>query len=211
MNWMRNRFLGAVGLLAAVSLVCGTSGCRVHVEKGANGRDKNVQVDTPFGGVHVNTDQTTATDLGLPAYPGAQAVRDKDNDKSADVHLGFGEWELRVKAVNYSAADSQDKVEAFYQKAMARYGDVLVCQDHASVGQPKVTSEGLTCNDHGKKGESFQVGESNRDSKGLQLKAGSERHQHIVAFDSPADGQTRFALVAIDLPSGVGDDSAKKD
>jgi len=37
-------------------------------------REKKVQVDTPFGGIHVNTDQTSAADLGLPAYPGASEI-----------------------------------------------------------------------------------------------------------------------------------------
>ena len=79
------------------------------MDKGANGEDKNVQVDTPFGGVHVNTDQTTAADLGLPVYPGAQIVSDNDKHKSADVHLGFGEWELRVKVVYYSTPDTKTR------------------------------------------------------------------------------------------------------
>ena len=38
----------------------------------------------------------------------------------------------------------------------------------------------------------------------LELKAGSKRHQHIVGFENPKNGQTRFALVALDLPAGVG-------
>ena len=85
---------------------------------------------------------------------------DKDNDKSADIHMGFGQWELRVKVVNYSSPDSQDKVVAFYKKALDRYGDVITCQDDAPVGTPTATSEGLTCkedkhatvqvSDHGK-------------------------------------------------------------
>ena len=62
------------GLLAALALAAGVAGCRIHVDKDADGKDKNVQVDTPFGGIHVNTDQTTAADLGLPVYPGAQNV-----------------------------------------------------------------------------------------------------------------------------------------
>jgi hypothetical protein len=211
MTWMRNQIVSAVSLLAAGALVSGVTGCRMHVDKGANGEDKTVQVDTPFGGVHVNTNQTSASDLGLPAYPGAQIVRDKENDKSADVHLGFGEWELRVKAVTYSTTDSQDKVEAFYKQALGRYGDVIVCQKNAVVGKPAATSDGLTCDDHGKKGSQIQIDESKRDFEGLQLKAGSERHQHIVGFDSQVDGQTRFALVAIDLPSGADGSSGKKD
>ena len=52
----------AIGLLLAAGMV----GCRVHVDKDANGQEKTVQVDTPFGGVHVNTDQVSASDLGLP-------------------------------------------------------------------------------------------------------------------------------------------------
>jgi hypothetical protein len=211
MNGLRNRVLSAFWLLAAALLLAGATGCRVRVEKGDNGIEKNVQVDTPLGGVHVHTDQTTATDLGLPAYPGAQTVRDKENDKSADVHLGFGEWELRVKVVNYSTPDSQAKVVDFYKKALAQFGEVLVCQSESTVGKPTATSDGLTCDDHGGKGSGIQVGESKSDGQGLQLKAGSERHQHIVGFKSPVDSQTRFALVAIDLPGSSKGNSSGKD
>ena len=117
-----------VCLVAGLALAAGIAGCRVHVDKDASGQEKTVQVDTPFGGVHVNTDQTSAADLGLPVYPGAQAVADDDKHKSADVHLGFGEWELRVRAVSYATSDSKDQVVSFYKKALGRYGDVIVCQ-----------------------------------------------------------------------------------
>ncbi len=198
------RTYAAAGLFACLVLASGVAGCRIHVEKSANGEDKNVQVDTPFGGVHVSTDQTTAADLGLPAYPGAQIVRDNKNDKSADIHMGFGEWELRVKVVNYTTPDSQDKVEAFYKKALGRYGDVITCKDKAPVGTPAQTAEGLTCADDSHHDNvqvdtpAFKSGSGN-----LELKAGSERHQHIVGFESPDNGQTRFALVVLDLPSGM--------
>ena len=46
---------------------------------------------------------------------------------------------------------------------------------------------------------------------GFELKAGSKRHQHIVGFEEPEDGKTRFALVAIDLPAGVEADGDKSD
>jgi hypothetical protein len=207
-NWR----LGAT--LAVLALVASTTGCRVHVEKGANGEDKNVQVDTPFGGVHVNTDQTTAADLGLPVYPGAQVVADNDKDKSADIRMGFGEWQMRIKVVNYSTPDSEDKVTAFYKKALTRYGDVISCQDDAPVGAPTKTSEGLTCDE--KHGSHVQVNDNGTSygyhsgSNGFELKAGSARHQHIVGFQSSAPRNTRFALVALDLPAGT-DGSGKTD
>jgi hypothetical protein len=183
----------------------------VHVDKDTNGKDKHVRVDTPFGGIHVNTNQITASDLGLPAYPGATVVKDKDNN-SADVHLGFGEFQLRVRAVSYETSDSQDKVLAFYGKAMTRYGNVITCRDKLPVGSPATTSEGLTCND----GKNAQVkvddGDYGVNSNDLQLKAGSKRHQHILGFENHTGSRTRFALVALDLPAEVsGSDRGKSD
>jgi hypothetical protein len=201
---VRNELRSVTGVLAGLALMAGMTGCfRVHVDKDANGEDKNVQVDTPFGGVHVNTNQTSAADLGLPAYPGAKQVMDDDKHKSADVHLGFGEWELRVRAVSYATSDTQDQVAAFYKKALGRYGDVITCQGHAPVGTPATTSQGLTCADDGN-GNHVKVDRNDygTGNDSLELKAGSKRHQHIVGFENPKDGQTRFALVALDLPGG---------
>lgn len=207
---MRNRMRKATSLLVCLAFVAWIAGCRVQVDKGANGEDKNVQVETPFGGVHVNTDQTTAADLGLPVYPGAQAVKADDKHKSADVHLGFGEWQLRVRAVSYATADTKEQVTAFYKKALGRYGDVITCQGNASVGTPTRTSEGLTCEEKNTNvkvdQEDYSVGKGS-----LELKAGSRRHQHIVGFEEPRDGKTRFALVALDLPVGQDKDSGKSD
>lgn len=208
------RLLAAAGLTAMLAFAAGVSGCRVHVDKDANGEEKNVQVDTPFGGMHVNTNQTTAADLGLPAYPGAQIVTDKDNDKSADIHMGFGQWELRVKAVNYSTPDSQDKVVAFYKKALGRYGDVIACQDKSPVGTPAVTAEGLNCSDDG--GAHVNVNNHGTNygysgNSGFELKAGSKRHQHVVGFESSAPGETRFSLVEVVLPAAATGDSDKSD
>jgi len=202
----------AAALAVDLALAAGLAGCRIHTEKDANGEDKNVQVDTPFGGIHVNTDQTTAADLGLPAYPGATAVKGDDKHKSADVHLGFGDWELRVRAVSYEASDSQEKVTAFYKKALGRYGDVITCQSNAPVGAPASTSQGLTCaDDKGNGNVKIDQGDYHLGGGGLELKAGSKRHQHIVGFESPQDGKTRFALVALDLPAGMDSSSGKSD
>jgi hypothetical protein len=199
----------ALSLLAGLALVAGIAGCRIHVDKDASGREKNVQVDTPFGGVHVNTDQIKAADLGLPAYPGAEIANDNDHDKSADVNMGFGEWQLRVRAVKYSTTDSQDKVSAFYKKALGRFGDVITCQGNAPVGTPTATSEGLTCSDDGKDAN-FKIDDKDFGAKGgFQLKAGSKRHQHVVGIENPKNGRTQFALVALDLPSGLS--KAKSD
>ena len=208
---MGNRTRSATALVAGLALAAGLAGCRVNVEKGANGEDKNVRVDTPFGGVHVNTGETSAADLGLPVYPGAQQVADEDKHKSADVQLGFGEWTLRVRAVSYATDDSKEQVTAFYKKALGRYGDVIVCQGNTPVGSPSTTSEGLTCQDDKNSKVKVDNGDYGADKNGLALKAGSKRHQHIVGFEEPKDGKTRFALVALDLPAQVEKNSGKSD
>jgi hypothetical protein len=205
----------------AMVLALSVAGCRVHVDKDANGKEKNVQVDTPFGGVHVNTDQTSASDLGLPVYPGAEVDKDDDNHKSADVHLGFGEWQLRVKAVSYTTKDDRDKVAAFYKKALARFGDVITCDGDTAVGTPTVTHEGLTCEDKSNQNNNVNLGDNvkvgNHDMRhDYQLKAGSKRHQHIVGFeddkgsDDKKSSRTRFELVALDLPAGLNSDDKDK-
>jgi hypothetical protein len=208
----------AAALTLGFVLAFGMSACRVNVNKNASGDDKNVQVDTPFGGVHVNTNQTTAADLGLPAYPGAMAVKADDKHKSADVHVGFGQWELRVKEVSYQTPDSSDKVIAFYRKAMARYrkamaryGDVIACQGNSPVGTPAKTSEGLTCTDD-KNSANIKIDSSDYGSgHSLELKAGSKRHQHILGFEGRSGNETRFTLVAVDLPASTESKSGNSD
>jgi len=190
--------------LAAATTLCLVlvAGCRIQVDKNKDGQDKNVKIETPLGGLHVRADQTSAADVGLPAYPGAHIAPDKDGDKSADVHLGFGEWQLRVKVVTYDSGDPQEKIMAFYEKALGRYGDVIRCQGNQAVGTPAATREGLTCSDD--KGNSqVHVSENSE----LSLRAGSRHHQHIVAIKKNTGTNTQFSLVELQLPEGIDKDS----
>lgn len=194
--------LRSLGLVSAVLTLLFTSSCRLQVDKAENGHDKNVKIDTPFGGIHVNKNATGAADIGLPIYPNAQPAKGNDDDKSADVHVGFGEWQLRVKVVKYHTSDSQDQVLSFYRKALGRYGDVIECHGDQPVGSPTVTREGLTCNDNG---GNAKIHVANEDHGGPSLKAGSKRHQHIMGIDNKSEDGTKFALVELDLPADSGD------
>lgn len=197
--------------LALLSVAClissGLAGCRVNVDKNSHGDEKHVRIDTPFGGIHVNTDQTSAADIGLPVYPSATPVNDDGDNQSADVHMGFGQWQLRVKTAHYFSSDSRDKVEAFYKNSLKRYGDVLTCQGGQPVGTPVKTAEGLTCQSNGNSGSGSQdIVRVDTSEHALVLKAGSPHHQHVVTLDSQKSGRsgTNFGLVVLDLP-GSGD------
>jgi hypothetical protein len=197
----------ALILAAALGALLPAIGCNVEVDKGKNGEDKNVKIETPVGGLHVRSDQTTAASLGLPVYPGAQVAPDGDGDKSADVHIGFGPWQLHVRVVTYTAPDPQQKVLDFYKSAMGRFGAVLECQGNQPIGSPTVTSEGLTCHEDSHSQIHVNSDGSNFDDhSGLTLRAGSRHHQHILAFKTAAEG-TRYSLIELELPTSGSDDA----
>jgi hypothetical protein len=190
-------------LLGAAVLATLLAGCRVEENK--NGDSKDVNISTPFGGMHVKTNDTDAhASIGLPVYPGAQPVKeDDDNNRSADVDMSFGGYQLRVKVAKDHTDDSPAKVEAFYRDAMKRFGDVIACRDDHSVGAPSRTREGLTC----ERGQNGRVNiDDHEGNNKLELKTGSKQHQHIVEIE-PDGGGTRIELVGLDLPTANSDDN----
>ena len=191
----------AMVMCAGASLAL--SGCQVNESK--NGDGKDVKIATPFGGMHVNTnDAEVPGEIGLPIYPGATVVK-KDNDHgAADVNMSFGSFQMRVKAVEYRTGDAPDKVEDFYRNGLKRYGDVIACRGGQPVGTPPQTAEGLTCDT--KHGNHVTVDEHTNKSD-LELKAGSKQHQHIVSFE-PEGAGTKFGLVALDLPAKLFTDDS---
>lgn len=182
--------------LAAASLTAVLlTGCRINEHKTADGKNDNVDISTPFGSMHVNGNAATDTAaIGITAYPGAVPVSD-DNGKdsgSANINMSFGDFHLGVKATSFQTADKQEKVLAFYRKDLAKYGDVIECKDNTAIGKPTSTSQGLTCD----------TKEHNHISNGdtdLELRAGSEQHQHIVGVEA-RNGGTKISLIALDLP-----------
>ena len=188
------RFLTALALCTAL---LATAGC--HVSSHKNGDNDNVDIGTPFGSMHVKTNNNVDTaDIGITPYPGAQILK-KDKDKgAADVNMNFGAFHLGVKAASFTTPDDPDKVLAFYKQDLSKYGDVLQCQGRHTIGNPTRTAEGLTCDfDTNRSGHIEWNTDGDHDT---ELRTGSKEHQHIVAVEKK-DGQTRIGLVALDLPT----------
>src|SRR5690348_14070701 len=107
-----------LSVLAAVAAVMIMAGCSVNVKKDENGQDKNVDINTPFGGIHVN-EGADVRETGLPVYAGARQKKkdDSGDEKSANVNISTGEFGLKVVAVEYESDDSPSKLIAYYKNA----------------------------------------------------------------------------------------------
>ncbi len=176
--------LAVVGLTALLVLPA----CSVNVKKEANGQDKQVDINTLVGGVHVSK-QADVSDVGLAVYPGAR-MKEKDSDgsdKSANVNIsGFG-YGLKVVALEYQSDDTPAKVISFYKDQLKKYGNVLEChtshlnldtkKGHRSGGSKELTCEG----DYG---------------SNIELKAGKEDDQHIVEVEPEGKGSS-FSVVYV--------------
>jgi hypothetical protein len=185
-----------LALAALLSVV----GCRVETHKNGDGKD-DVDIGTPFASMHVKTDdKASGAQTGLTPYPGATLVKkDKDDNGAADISMNFGDFKLGVHAVELQTSDPEDKVLAFYKKDISRYGRFVTCRGKNVVGTPVRTGEGLTC---GTDQHQFSTSDSDGNGDHLELRAGSEQHQHIVGVHTE-NGATRIGLVALDLPSGL--------
>jgi hypothetical protein len=165
--------------------------CSVNVQKEANGRDKQVDIKTPLGGVHVSR-QADVSDIGLSVYPGARLKEENTNgrEKSANVNLsGFG-YGIKVVAVEFQSDDDPGKILSFYRDQLKKYGNVLECRTSrgnwninlGSANLGKRDSNELTCQGTG--------------GSEIELKVGRQNDQHIVAVE-PQGGGSSFSLVYV--------------
>jgi outer membrane lipopolysaccharide assembly protein LptE/RlpB len=179
----------AACLLALAALLL--PACSVNVKKEKNGEDKQVDIQTPVGGIHVSKD-ANAADTGLAVYPGSHLKPEDSSgdDKSANVNLsGFG-FGLKVVALEYESDDPPDKVAAFYHEQLKKYGsNVLECHTSGhldldvDMGDKSDTkSRVLTC-----------VGEKGNN---IELRVGTRENQHIVAIEPEGKGSS-FSLVYV--------------
>jgi hypothetical protein len=177
-----------LAILAGLLLI---SACNVDVQKGANGSDKNVQIDTPVGKLHISKD-AQGKDTGLPVYPGARAVEKENNgdDGSANINLLTGFFGFKVVAVEYESDDSPDKVRSYYKGQLKKFGSVLECHSTGASanaqygGGDDSKSEALTCDQNS--------------GDHVELKVGIRDNQHIVAID-PSDKGCKFSLVYLKI------------
>jgi hypothetical protein len=189
--------IAKLSLGALFAALCALPACSINAHDKHNSKDGEARVDikSPMGDLHVS-EQADIRDAGLPLYPGAKpAPKDGGDDKkSANVNLSVPGFSLKVVAAEFTSDDAPDKVIAYYNKELQKYGKPIQCHGAWSGGHVESShdqyegSKPVSC---GKNGSGDSV----------ELKVGTEANQHIVAIKPNSQG-ARFALVYVRMHTG---------
>ena len=179
---------------ALVAALCLLPACVISTtDKGKDG-EKQVDIKSPVGDLHVS-EQADIRDAGLTLYPGARpAPKDSNEDKkSANVNLSVPGFSMKVVAAEFLSDDGPDKVIAYYDKELQKYGKPIQCRGgwnsgHFDHGGKDELSKPVSCRDGGS-------------SESVELKVGTEGNQHIVSVRPNSQG-SRFALVYVRMHTG---------
>jgi hypothetical protein len=165
----------------------------------AKNKDKNgeahVDIKSPVGDLHVS-EEADIRDAGLTIYPGAKPApkEDSDDKKSANVNLSLPGFSLKVVAAEFLSDENPDKIIAYYDKELHKYGKPIQCHGEWSGGHVQSSpgkeegSQPVSCKNSG-------------NGNSVELKVGTESNQHLVAV-KPNNSGTRFALVYVRMHTG---------
>jgi hypothetical protein len=189
-------FAAKFSLVALISALCVLPACSINANDDAKDGEKHVDIKSPVGDLHVS-EQADIRDAGLTLYPGSKpAPKDNGNDeKSANVNLSIPGFSLKVVAAEFTSGDAPEKVIAYYDRELHKYGKPIQC--HGAW-----TSGGHVNASGGDKDASKPVSCGSGDSgDSIELKVGTEGNQHVVAV-KPAGAGSRFALVYVRMHTG---------
>lgn len=185
-----------IALMAALAALFTLPACSINVDdKGNKEGAKHVDIQSPLGDLHVS-ENADIRDSGLSVYAGATpAPKDKsDDEKSANVNLDLPGFKLKVVAAEFLSDDAPDKITAYYDKELQKFGKPIQCRGayatggHVDTHDKDDLDKPVTC-------------DKNDSGNGLELKVGTDGNQHIVAVKPNGKG-TRFALVYVRIHTG---------
>jgi hypothetical protein len=175
--------------------LCVIPACSIDAKNKDKNGEAHVDIKSPVGDLHVS-EQADIRDAGLTIYPGAKPApkQDSDDKKSANVNLSLPGFSLKVVAAEFLSDENPDKIIAYYDKELHKYGKPIQCHGEWSGGHVQSSP--------GKEEGSQPVSCKNSGSgNSVELKVGTEGNQHLVAV-KPNNGGTRFALVYVRMHTG---------
>jgi len=177
----RRRFIASFAIVAATFVVgwasVSTAAAQEEKKNGA--------------GAYISGD-VTAKDVGLPIYPGAMPHKDKKDEDTTSTTMGLwgGSFAFKLAVMKLDSNDSPDKVAAFYQKALAKYGPVLNCTNVPS------RAEG---NDKGDSPKKLDCDSDKPEPGEMVFKSGTKERQHIAAIKPNGSGSL-IQLIYVQVP-----------
>jgi len=188
--------IAKLALGALFAALCVLPACSIATnDKGKDG-EKHVDIKSPIGDLHVS-EQADIRDAGLTLYPGAKPAPKEggDDKKSANVNLSLPGFSLKVVAAEFVSGDSPEKIIAYYNKDLQKYGKPIQCHGawsdvDSKAGKDEV-SKPVSCG-------------NNNGGDAVELKVGTEGNQHIVSVKPNSQG-SRFALVYVRMHTGKDD------
>jgi hypothetical protein len=195
---LSRKVMAKISLVAVLGALWILPACTIDAHDKNKDGEAHVDIKSPMGDLHVSED-ADIRDAGLTLYPGAKPAPKDDGDdkKSANVNLSFGEFSLKVIAAEFVSDDAPEKLIAYYDKELKRYGKPLQCRGEWS-GSGHVNAS----TDHDEKDTDKPVScGSGGSGDSVELKVGTEGNQHLVSVKPNGHG-TRFALVFVRMHTG---------
>jgi hypothetical protein len=189
------KLIANLSLGALFAALCVLSACSIKTNDNSKDGEKHVDIKSPVGDLHVS-EQADIRDAGLTLYPDAKPAPkdDSDDKKSANVNLSIPGFSLKVVAAEFTSDDVPDKIIAYYDKELQKYGKPIQCHGGWSGGHVE-SSPGKA------EGEKPVSCGNNGSGDSVELKVGTEGNQHVVAVKPNRQG-TRFALVYVRMHTG---------
>jgi hypothetical protein len=191
-NWRATAVFSCISLLAgetamSMNVVCSRVALAAALlAVGACGADESDSKNGFEASLRLSQ-EATAADVGLPAYPGSKLFKEPgDSSSGARVGLSTPMFGFKVVAVKLKTPDEPEQVAAFYRRALSKYGNVLECGDGADEKGESRSDGELTCDS------------DDSDADTIVYKAGTNQSQRIVAIKPHGRG-TQFDLVHLDM------------
>lgn len=189
-------WIKVVSIIALLNLL----GCTVETKSNDNSPNKDVAVSTPVGSLKV--ENTSDVDkIGVKLYPGATPKPDADSDhhnSNANISVATSLFGMKLLVQKYQASDPPEKIIAFYQAELSKFGKVIRCNkgDASSVSHDQ--DKNHNDKNHNKDAPVSCDADNSHSTDDYQtvLKVGTERNQHIVAVKAQEKG-SEFALVYV--------------
>jgi hypothetical protein len=168
-------------------------------------QDKKLDVRSSVGDVHVGNDGD-ARGTGLPAYPGARLRHDDKNDSNANLAIFTAAFGMKLVVAHYDSDDSPSKLIAYYRDKLKKYGKVLECHTNEHGGDVHVNAGHHDSPESNESDSKELKCDSDNTGKTIELKVGTEDHQHVVAIEPAEKGAgSTFALVYVHTRGKQGD------